>query len=64
MKVKKTISITATEKETQTIGNFMSLFEEMYEDVWYELNNATDCRLEEALAVINDLYDKIEKDDD
>lgn len=48
----------------QVIGNFVSLFEEMYEDVWDELNESTDCRLEEALAVINDLYDKIEKDDD
>ena len=63
MKVKKTISITATEKEIQTIGNFISLFEEMYEDVWYELNNTTDGHLEEALNVINDLYDMIEKDD-
>lgn len=64
MKIEKTIRITATAKEMQVIGNFVSLFEEMYEDVWDELNKSTDCRLEEALAVINDLYDKIEKDDD
>lgn len=64
MTVKKTIRITATPKEMQVIGNFVSLFEEMYEDVYDELNKSTNCRLEEALAVINDLYDMIEKDDD
>jgi len=64
MKIEKTIRITAPAKEMQVIGNFVCLFEEMPEDVWDELNESTDCRLEVALTVINDLYDKIEKDDD
>lgn len=64
MKIEKTIRITATAKEMQVIGNFVCLFEEMPEDVWDELNESTGCRLEEVLVVINDLYDKIEKDDD
>ena len=64
MKIIKTISITATEKEIQTIGNFLDLFDEMYEDVWDEVNKSTDCRLEDALAVIRELYDQIEDEDD
>ena len=63
MTIEKTIRITATEKEMQTIGNFVCLFEEMPEDVWDELNSTTNYRLEEAIAVINDLYDRIEKED-
>ena len=64
MKIEKTIRITAPAKEMQVIGNFVSLFEEMDEDVWDELNKSTGCRLEKALTIINDLYDIIEKDDD
>lgn len=64
MKIRKIISITATEKEIQTIGNFLDLFDEMYEDVWDEVNKSTDCRLEDALAVIRELYDQIEDEDD
>ena len=64
MKIKKTITITATKKEIQIIGNFIDLFNEMYEDVWDEVNESTDCRLEDALTVISEFYDKIKKEDD
>lgn len=63
MQIEKTIRITATEKEMQTIGNFVCLFEEMPEDVWDELNSISHDRLGEAITIINDLYDMIEKED-
>jgi len=67
MKIKKTISITATRKEIETIGNFITLFDEMYEDVWDEINKSTGGRLEDALATISNFYDTldcVEDDDD
>lgn len=63
MKIKKTISVTATEKELQVIGNFLALLEEMEEDVWNELNESMDYRLEEALDIVRDLYKTLEKED-
>ena len=64
MKIKKTISVTATEKELRVIGNFLALLEEMEEDVWSELNESMDYHLEEVLDIGRDLYKTLEKEDD
>jgi len=64
MKINKTITITAPAKEIKIIGNFLTLFDDMHEETWHELNNITDCRLEDALAVINEIYDILEEDAD
>ena len=64
MKIKKTISITATTKEKEIIGDCIALLEEMAEDVWEELNCGSDYRLEFGLSALQELYDRIEEEDD
>ena len=64
MKIKKTITITATEKEIQIIGDFIALFDEMHEDVWDEVNESTDYSLEDALTTIREFYNKIKEEYD
>lgn len=64
MKIKKTIKVTATAKEIETIGSCITLLEEMEDDVWEELNSGFDYRLEFALAALQGLYDRIEEEDD
>ena len=63
MKIKKTITITATEKEMETIKNCIALFEEMEEDVWEELNSDSDYRLEFVLSALQELHDELEEED-
>ena len=64
MKIKTTITITATAKEKETIGNCIALLEEMEDDIWEELNSDSDYRLEFGLSALQELYDKIEEEDD
>lgn len=64
MKIKKTIKVTATAKEIETIGSCIALLEEMEDDVWEELNSGFDYSLGFALSALQGLYDRIEEEDD
>ena len=63
MKIKKTVTVTATEKEMETIGNCIALFEEMEEDIWDELNAGSDYRLEFVLSTLQELHDSLVEED-
>lgn len=64
MKIKKTIKVTATKKEIETIGDCIALLEEMEQNVWEELNSGSDYRLENGLSALQELYYRIEEEKD
>ena len=64
MKIKKTISVTASREEIELIGNFIALFDEMDMEVWNELNESSDYRLESAIPTIQEVFDTIDCADD
>jgi len=64
MKIKKTIKITATAKEKETIGNCIALLEEMEDDVYEELDTSFYDRFESALSGLQELNARIEEEDD
>ena len=62
MKIQKTITVTATEKEIRTICDFLSIFEDMDDDTWHALNDNAENSLGEALSTIQEIYDIIVED--
>ena len=64
MKIKKTINVTASREEMELIGNFIALFDEIDMEVWNELNESSDYRLESAMSTIQEVFDMIDCADD